>query len=274
VAYEHLFDSVGEVGRNVIGLDTAAGLARPVALAGTRVLPVAPALAGLLPDGGLRRGATLTVTGDGATSLTLALLATASSRGSWCGVVTVADLGLVAAAEAGLDLSRVALLPEVPPAQWPAVVGALLDSVDVVIVDPPQHLRVGEARRLSTLARERGAVLLVLPGPSGRAWAEGVDLRLTVVAGRWQGPSDGHGRLEARQVEVTTSGRGSATRPRRALLWLPSPAGEWATEGAWAGADVETGRADAGLVDPGLVDAGLVDAGVVDAGLAPASAAG
>src|ERR1700681_2077835 len=136
------------MGRNVT-VDLAASLARPAALAGTHILPVAPALAGLLPEGGLRRGATLAIGGGGATSLTLALLATASVAGSWCGVVTVAGLGLVAAAEAGLDLSRVALVPEVPPAQWPTVVGALLDSVDLVLVGPPPHLRVGDARRLT-----------------------------------------------------------------------------------------------------------------------------
>jgi hypothetical protein len=247
----------------------AALAAGPTTLADTRILPVAPALAGLLPEGGLRRGATLAVSGGGATSLTLALLASASTAGSWCGVVTVADLGLVAAAEAGLDLSRVALIPEVPAAQWPTAVGALLDSVDVVLVTPPPHLRVGDARRLSTRARERGAVLLVLPGTSGRAWAEGVDLRLTVAAGRWQGPDDGHGHLEAREVEVTAGGRGSATRPRRARLWLPSPAG--VAVGVWAGADVESGLADAGLADAGLADAGLADDGLAGAGLAGAA---
>jgi hypothetical protein len=241
----------------------ATGLARPVALAGTRILPVAPALRGLLPEGGLRRGATMAVSaavgpgpGGGVTSLVLALVAAASAAGSWCGVVTVADLGLVAAAEAGLDLARVAMLPEVRPAQWPTAVAALIDSVDVVIVVPPRHLRIGDARRLSTRARERGAVLVTLPGSlgEGQGWASGVDVRLVVAGTRWWGLDQGHGRLEARQVEVTASGRGAASRPRRAVLWLPNQRGllEVVEEAcAWAGADLETEMADAGMAVPG-----------------------
>ena len=267
-----MFDTIEEMERNVTTLGPAAVLARPVSLASGRVLPVMPALAQLLPEGGLRRGATLAVSGgSGATSLTLALLAAASGSGSWCGLVTAPDLGLVAAGEAGLDLSRVALLPEVRPAQWPAAVGALLDSVDLVVVAPPVHLRAGDARRLSTRARERGAVLVVLSGAAGGvssvgAWVDGVDLRLTIAASRWFGLEDGPGRLEARQVEVVASGRGAAARPRRAWLWLPSAAGTWATavgvEGAWAGADVAAGFGDAGLTGNGLTGNGLTGNGL------------
>ncbi|MDP8986796.1 MAG: hypothetical protein M3N11_00370, partial [Actinomycetota bacterium] len=48
--------------------------ARPVALAGEQVLPVLDPLRPLLPEGGLRRGTTVTVDGaSGATSLALAL---------------------------------------------------------------------------------------------------------------------------------------------------------------------------------------------------------
>ncbi|CAA9257662.1 MAG: hypothetical protein AVDCRST_MAG54-2310, partial [uncultured Actinomycetospora sp.] len=54
----------------------------PVDREGSPVLPVAGALAGLLPDGGLRRGSTVAVCGS--TSLLLALLAEASRAGSWC----------------------------------------------------------------------------------------------------------------------------------------------------------------------------------------------
>ena len=57
---------------------------RPVAASRTRLLPVAPALADLLPDGALRRGSTLTVGGpgdDGALSMALALVAAASGTG-------------------------------------------------------------------------------------------------------------------------------------------------------------------------------------------------
>ncbi|MDQ6948456.1 MAG: hypothetical protein M3256_19920, partial [Actinomycetota bacterium] len=64
-----------------------AGRARPVALAGERLLPVLPALRPLLPHGGLRRGSVVSVVGS--TSLTLAVVAAASAAGSWCAAVAV-----------------------------------------------------------------------------------------------------------------------------------------------------------------------------------------
>ncbi|NBH10575.1 hypothetical protein GTY80_45970, partial [Amycolatopsis sp. SID8362] len=67
----------------------------------------------------------------GSTSLLLALLAPATAAGSWAAVVGLPSLGLAAAAEHGADLSRLALVPR-PGAEFPAVVAALLDGVDVV----------------------------------------------------------------------------------------------------------------------------------------------
>ena len=217
---------------------SVAGLTRPVSLAGSRVLPVDPSLSSFLPDGGLRRGSTVTVTGrgQGATSLVLGLAAAASRAGSWCGVVGVIDLGLVAAAAAGLDLSRVAVVPDVVPAQWATVVGVLVDTVDLVVANPPRHLRIGDVRRLTNRVRERGAVLIAL---GAGAWLEGADVRLTVEEARWYGPGAGDGHLEGRQIVVATGGRGAASRPQRVTLWLPAP--------AYAGSDVELGAADEAL---------------------------
>ena len=42
---------------------------------------------------------------------------------------------------------------------------------------------------------------------------------------RWAGIDGGHGRLLARQAEVTVGGRGAASRLRRMLMWLPSEDG-------------------------------------------------
>src|SRR5262249_57269355 len=69
------------------------------------VLPVLPELAGLLPHGGLRRGATVAVTRG--SWLLLALLAAASRAGSWCGVVGWPEFGGVAPAELGATPERV-----------------------------------------------------------------------------------------------------------------------------------------------------------------------
>lgn len=187
-------------------------------LADERLLPVVPALQPLLPGRGLRRGTTVVVTSSAA--LALALVAGASAAGSWVAAVGLPDLGIVAAAETGIDLERLALVPSPGARAWPAVVAAFLDAVDVVLVRSPPRLPAAQARRLAARARERGAVLVPL-GP----WSEPADLRLAVTASDWLGLGQGHGHLRARKAEVTIAGRGAATRERRFLLWLPSPDG-------------------------------------------------
>lgn len=190
---------------------------RPVSLAGGRVLPVLSALGGLFPGGGLRRGSTVAV--EGSTSLALALLAAPSTAGSWCAVVGMPSLGLLAAAEVGVAVGRLALVAA-PGADWAAVVAALLDALDVVVVRAPgRGVRGADARRLGARARERGAVLV----PIGH-W-DGADVRLSVAASTWQGLEDGSGHLQARLVEVVAEGRGASTRPRRARMWLPAADG-------------------------------------------------
>ena len=202
---------------------------RPVSLAEEQRLEVIPALSGLMPGGGIRRGSTITVASGpagGTTSLALALLSRATVEGSWCAAVGLPDLGLVAAAELGVDVSHLALVPA-PEDRWMTVVAALLDGVDVVVFQSPRRVRPPDIRRLASRARERGAALVVLAGSTGaRAWPGVTDLGLTVTAGRWTGLGDGHGCLRGRQVEVVAEGRGAAARPVTTRLWLPSPEGE------------------------------------------------
>jgi hypothetical protein len=197
-------------------LEDLAQRIRPVTLAGEQLLPVPRALEPLLPGRGLRRGGTVAV--DGSLALALALVAGASAAGSWVVAVNLPDLGVVAAAEAGIALERLALVPAASAA-WAAVVAALLDAIDLVLVQPPARLSSTVARRLAARARERRAVLL----PVGGNWPIEPDLRLAVTASQWKGLGQGHGRLEARKVEVASAGRGAAKRERRAKLWLPSP---------------------------------------------------
>jgi hypothetical protein len=187
-------------------------------LADERLLPVLPALQPLLPHSGLRRGATVAVTRSAA--LALALVAGASAAGSWVAAVGLPDLGIVAAAETGIVLERLALVPAPGARAWPTVVAALLDAVDVVLVRSPPGLPDAQARRLIARARERGTVLVPL-GP----WPQPADLRLAVTASTWHGIGQGHGHLNSRLAEVVATGRGAATRERRTLLWLPSPDG-------------------------------------------------
>jgi len=209
---------------------------RPPTLAADQVLPVPAAFQPLLPGHGLRRGSTVAVSRSA--SLALALVAGASAAGSWVAAVGLPDLGVVAAAESGLALERLALVPYPRPEVWATVVATLLDAIDVVLVRTPSGLRAADARRLSARARERGAVLI----PLG-TWSEPADLRLAVTASEWQGLGQGHGRLESRWVEVVAGGRGAATRERRAWLWLPGPAA------ARGGPYVELAAAPARLPD-------------------------
>ncbi len=178
-------------------------------------LPVPPALAPLLPDG-LRRGATTAVLGS--TSLAVAVLAAASASGAWVTVVGQPALGLLAAAQAGVDLTRLAVVPS-PGADAATVLGALVDGMDVVVVGPQAALVDADRRRLSARARERGAVLLATV-----AWP-GADVILTVdpVGGQggWHGVGSGEGRLRTQQVRVARTGRRGAAVPLSLVLALP-----------------------------------------------------
>lgn len=178
--------------------------------------PVAGPLAPLLPGGGLRKGTVVAVRGS--TALLLALLAVATAEGEWAAVAGVADLGLPAAAEAGVALQRLALVPRPGPDPAP-VVAALLDGVGLVALAGVDRVPAGARRSLTARARQRGAVLLPL-GP----WP-GADVELHCRTEFWRGAEAGHGRLRSREVVVRATGRGAVARPRVARLLLPGPGG-------------------------------------------------
>lgn len=182
---------------------------------GAPPLPVAPALAEVLPNG-LRRGSTVAI--GGSVSLLLATLGAASAGGAWCALVGFPRISAEAADEYGIDLSRLAIIPAAAGSGWTTAVGALLDALDIVAARPPR-LVPGDVRRLAARARTREAVLM----PYGD-WP-GADVRLSATPGKWSGIGSGSGRLRARQVEVRAEGRGSAARPRQTTLWLPADGG-------------------------------------------------
>ena len=87
--------------------------------------------------------------------LALALLAGALAAGLWCAVVGVPELGGPAladlvAGEADLErtsaLDRLVVVPA-PGEQWPEVVAALADGVDLVLVRPGTEVRAEVGRR-------------------------------------------------------------------------------------------------------------------------------
>jgi hypothetical protein len=211
---EYLFDSeVMEVAQ-VISLSPQRH--RADVLASEGVLPVLPALAGLLPAGGLARG-TVVATGEFGL-LSLALAAGASADGAWCAVVGTPSAGVRAAAEAGLDPGKLVLVAD-PGRGWPQVVASLLDGFDIVLLCPPERPSAAMQRKLEATARRFGSVLLVAGD-----WP-GAHARLQVTEEEWTGIGAGHGRLRARKAQVVASGRGAGERSRSCWLWLPGPGG-------------------------------------------------
>lgn len=223
---------------------------RDVALSGPDVLPVLPALRELLP-GGLQRGSVVAA-GDSSSLLCLALAAGASVAGAWCAIAGLPDLGVAAAADAGLDPGRLLLVAD-PGEGWPQVVASLLDGCELVLLRSPARPSAQVRRRLEAVLRRHGGVLVVAGD-----W-DGAQGRLTVTHQEWTGIGAGHGRLRSRLVRVVAAGRGAAGRPRARWLWLPGPDGAVAVatgisgpESGWPGAgrDGEAGTAIA--PGPGL----------------------
>jgi hypothetical protein len=188
------------------GAEGRLGIVREIAVKGelapsvppARALPVSEDVAALLPGGILRRGTVVSV--EGSTSLVLALIARASSEGSWTAIVGMPQVGVVAAARRGVDLSRLALVPH-PGAEAATVVGACIDGMDAVVLGPRLALGDADRRRLAARARERGVVLL-----SAGPWT-GAHVALTVTRTSWSGLGAGDGRLRSRSLAVARSGR-------------------------------------------------------------------
>lgn len=179
-----------------------------------RVLPAAAELEQLLPWPGIRRGAT--VAAIGSMSLTMTLLAGGMSQGSWAAVVGVPTFGALAASEHGIALERLALIRD-PGPDWAAVVSALIDGVDLVVVATAPGVPEATTRALMARARQRGCVLIpTSPWPHS-------DLVIERISQNWTGIGAGHGRLKQQTVSLRAVGRGRAGRPRTATLQLPPP---------------------------------------------------
>ncbi|MGH9920847.1 MAG: hypothetical protein ACRD6W_18505, partial [Nitrososphaerales archaeon] len=128
---EHMFATTAR-------LQALAQRVRPTAASGTRLLPVLPPIASLLPDGALRRGTVVRCTGRGAASLAMAVVAGPSAAGSWCATVGLDEVGILAAAGYGLDLERFAVV-RAAPAEWAVAAAVLVDGIDLVVLGPPRH---------------------------------------------------------------------------------------------------------------------------------------
>ncbi len=167
---------------------------------GARTLPTRPELAPLLPGGALKAGVAYAV--PDSLPLTMLLMAGPSAAGAWCGVVGVPDFGIEAAAGFGVDLDRLVLVPE-PGEHWLAVAAQIADVLPVVVLRPPPGTGVaaGEAARLASRLRQRGATLIV-----AAPWSQ-AEATIEAATSEWTGIGTGSGYLAGREVTVTVTAR-------------------------------------------------------------------
>lgn len=172
-------------------------------------LPTVPALARILPGGGLQSGGSYSVRNSAV--LAMALLAGPSAQGAWCGVVGLPEFSVEAAQEFGINLDRLILIPA-PGSQWLTVTAALVDVVSVILTRAPEHLAPSDTARLKARLRQRGAALITLG-----SWQQS-DSTLGVAESAWEGLGSGTGHLRARRMKITATH--PSGRPRHAYLWL------------------------------------------------------
>lgn len=187
-----------------------------------RSVPVDEVLAGLLPEAGLRRGHVVGCVGPAAMSLALVVAARAIVAGSWLAIVGVPTLGVEAAAELGVPLSRlVSIDAGGSPAEWADRVAAAADGFEIVLTCPPPGAE-RLVRKIRQRLQARGVVLLAV---FERSPSLSCDMEFTTSEVWWSGIGYGHGGLRGRQVTIRLAGR-RMPRPAERVLWLPGPNGE------------------------------------------------
>lgn len=165
-------------------------------------LPVPAWLAEALPVP-LPRGTVAVL--SGARSLLLSLVAAVTAAGGNAAIVGQPQIGLLAAAEMGADLSRLAVIPD--PGTDPVEVAAvLIDGMDLVVLGlGGRRVSLTRARAVVARARTKGCTLLVTDGD----W-QGAPTRLEarvcgydITAGNRGTPVCGFGRISGVRLQVS-----------------------------------------------------------------------
>jgi hypothetical protein len=108
------------------------------------------------------------------------------------------------------------MIGEPPVQRWATVAAALVESFDLVVIDPTHQVSAADARRLAARARERGAVVVHLCVEDGRRryrWPTQPDHTVEASSVRWSGLGDGHGHLRECRITVSAGARrGGAQR--------------------------------------------------------------
>lgn len=187
-------EQLQQLRRQIAAVSGKVGASRRSATAGDG-LPVPESLAGLLPAG-LPRGTVAVL--SGARSVPVGMAAAVTAGGGHVAVVGVPDFGLLAAAEMGADLSRLAVIPN-PGADPVEVAAVLMDGMDLVVLGlGGRSVPMTRARAVVARARQRGCTLVVTQGD----W-QGASMRMDARVRGYQVTSDpGFGRIGAVQVSV------------------------------------------------------------------------
>ncbi|QNI05825.1 hypothetical protein GAN17_05590 [Mycobacterium kubicae] len=174
----------------------------------TSAAPVTPAQ-DLLPESSpvgpvqLPRGSVAVLAG--AKSLVLQMVAAVTADGGHVAIVGQPAMGLLAAAEMGADLSRIAVIPD--PGTDPVEVAAvLIDGMDLVVLGlGGRRVTHTRARAVVARARHKGCTLLVTDGD----W-EGAPTRLEarvcgyeITAGNRGAPTPGFGRISGVRLQIS-----------------------------------------------------------------------
>lgn len=170
------------------------------------LLAVPDSLAELFPAG-LPRGTVAVLTG--ARSLPVSMAAAVTGTGGHVAVVGLPEFGLLAAAEMGADLSRLAVIPQ-PGADPVEVAAVLMDGMDLVVLGlGGRSVPATRARAVVARARQRGCTLLV----TGGQW-QGASMRMEarvcgyeITGGRAGIPVAGCGRISGVRLAVRARGR-------------------------------------------------------------------
>ena len=142
---------------------------------------------------------------SGARSLLLGMVAAVTAAGGNVAIVGQPDIGLLAAAEMGADLSRLAVIPD--PGTDPVEVAAvLIDGMDLVVLGlGGRRVPQTRARAVVARARNKGCTLLVTDGD----W-QGAPTRLAarvcgyeITAGSRGTPVCGFGRISGVRLQVS-----------------------------------------------------------------------
>lgn len=169
-------------------------------------LPTPSALRRVLPS--LRIGGVHAVDSR---SLALRMLAAAIPSGGWSAIVGLADVGVEAAADAGVPVERVVLVPQ-PGEAWASAVAGFAEVLPVVLAAAPPRLAPAEAARLAARVRGADGCLLVLgdwPQPASR---------IRTLGTAWGGVDDGLGRIRTARLELEVTADDRV--PRRAIVEL------------------------------------------------------